>query len=164
MRKHEIDYFLTRMLDAYGNVSDLNITVGKPFQVETSGQLTGIEMEPPVLELTPFQAEVFALNLVNNDRRLTETLLMEGSCDCSYELPGKARFRVNIFSQRSNYSIILRKLETKIPTCQEMNLPEPFYKVAQEKNGIVARARMRRNILLRGLAHDRRMRPTPSPS
>lgn len=137
MKKQEVDYILARMLDAYDNVSDLNITVGKPFQVETSGQLTGVEIDPPFNELTPFQGEIFALNLVNQDRRLTETLINEGSCDSSYELPGKARFRVNIFSQRSNYSIILRKLETKIPTLQEMQLPEAFYKMALEKNGII---------------------------
>ncbi len=137
MKKQEVDYILARMLDAYDNVSDLNITVGKPFQVESSGQLTGVEIDPPFNELTPFQGEIFALNLVNQDRRLTETLINEGSCDSSYELPGKARFRVNIFSQRSNYSIILRKLETKIPTLQEMQLPEAFYKMALEKNGII---------------------------
>ncbi|NQT69177.1 MAG: PilT/PilU family type 4a pilus ATPase [Desulfobacteraceae bacterium] len=137
MKKQEIDYILARMLDAYDNVSDLNITVGKQFQVETSGQLTGVEIDPPFNELTPFQGEIFALNLVNADRRLTETLLNQGSCDSSYDLPGKARFRVNIFSQRSNYSIILRKLETTIPTLQDMQLPEAFYKMSLEKNGII---------------------------
>ncbi len=137
MKKQEIDYILARMLDAYNNVSDLNITVGKPFQVESSGELSGVDVEPPINELTPFQSEIFALNLINQDRRLTETLLKEGSCDSSYELPGKARFRVNIFSQRSNYSIVLRKLETKIPTIQEMELPEAFVKMSLEKNGII---------------------------
>ncbi len=137
MRKQEIDYILTRMLDSHGNVSDLNITVGRPFQVESSGQLTGVPFDPPIEKLSPFQTEVFAMNLINQDRRLTEILLTEGSCDSSYELPGKARFRVNIFSQRGNYSIVLRKLETKIPTCKELNLPEAFYKMAQEKNGII---------------------------
>ncbi len=137
MKKQEIDYILTRMLDAFDNVSDLNITVGKPFQVESSGQLTPVDIEPPILEISPFQAEIFSLNLVNQNRRLTETLLLEGSCDSSYELPGKARFRVNIFSQRSNYSIVLRKLETRIPTVQDMNLPEPFLKMSKERNGII---------------------------
>ncbi len=137
MRKQEIDYILTRMLDAYGNVSDLNITAGKPFQVETSGELVRVDTDPPFEELTPFQTEIFALNLVNQDRRLSETLLAEGSCDLSYELPGKARFRVNIFSQRNNYSTVLRKLETKIPTIEEMGLPKPFYQIAKERNGIV---------------------------
>ena len=137
MRKQEVDYILGKMLDAFKNVSDLNITVGKPFQVESSGQLMGVELDPPFPKLTSFQTEMFALNLINQDRRLTEMLLAQGSCDSSYELPGKARFRVNIFSQRGNYSIILRKLETKIPTCQELNLPDAFYKMAEEKNGII---------------------------
>ena len=137
MRKQEIDFILGKMLDSHENVSDLNITVGKPFQVETSGQLTGVELSPPFPELTPFQAEIFALNLINRDRRLTEILLAQGSCDSSYELPGKARFRVNIFSQRGNYSIVLRQLATKIPTFEDMNLPEAFQKMAEEKNGII---------------------------
>ena len=137
MRKQEIDYILGRMLDSHKNVSDLNITVGKPFQVESSGQLAGVELDPPIAKLTPFQSEIFALNLINQDRRLTENLLSQGSCDSSYELPGKARFRVNIFSQRGNYSVVLRKLETRIPTFQDMNLPEAFHKMAEEKNGII---------------------------
>ena len=137
MRKQEIDHILGRMLDSGDGVSDLNITVGKPLQVESDGQLVGLEIEPPVEKLTPFQSEIFALNLINQDRRLTETLLTQGSCDSSYELPGKARFRVNIFSQRGNYSIVLRKLGTRIPTIREMNLPEVFYRMADEKNGII---------------------------
>ena len=125
------------MLDAYDNVSDLNVTVGKPFQVETAGELSVVDMDPPFHEITPFQAEIFALNLINQNRRLTENLLLEGSCDSSYELPGKARFRINIFSQRGNYSIVLRKLATKIPTCQELGIPASFLEMAEEKNGII---------------------------
>jgi len=137
MRKQEIDYILTRMLDSHSNVSDLNITVGKPFQVESDGLLCSVVLDPPVAELSAFQSEVFALNLINRDRRLTEMLLSEGSCDLSYQLPGKARFRVDVFSQKSNCSTVLRKLETKIPTCKELNLPKAFYKMAEEKNGLV---------------------------
>ncbi|MDI6796921.1 MAG: PilT/PilU family type 4a pilus ATPase [Desulfatibacillaceae bacterium] len=137
MRKQEMDHILTRMLDSYDNVSDLNVTTGKPCQVESSGVLYPVEMSPPIKELTPFQTEIFALNLIDRDRRLTEMLLKEGSCDLSYELPGKARFRVNVFSQRGNYSVVLRKLESKIPTVQELNLPKAFYKMADEKNGII---------------------------
>ncbi len=125
------------MLDSHDNVSDLNITVGKPFQVETSGDLAVVDLEPKFNEITPFQSEIFALNLINQSRRLTETLLLEGSCDSSYELPGKARFRVNIFSQRGNYSIVLRKLSPKIPTCQELGLPDAFLEMSKEKNGFI---------------------------
>ena len=137
MRKQEIDHILTRMLDSHTNVSDLNLTVGKPFQVESSGQLVPVDIKPEIKELTPFQTENFALNLINRDRRLTEMLLSHGSCDLSYSLPGKARFRVNVFSQQGKYSVVLRKLESKIPTIREMGLPEVFYKVADELNGIV---------------------------
>lgn len=137
MRKAELDYILTTMLESYGNISDLNITVGKPFQVETSGQLTEVKVHPPIPKITPFQAEIIALNLINSDRRLTEIILKSGSCDCSYYIQGKARFRVNIFSQRGNYSIVLRKLETRIPSIEELKLPPQFAKAAEEKNGLI---------------------------
>ncbi|MFH0725985.1 MAG: PilT/PilU family type 4a pilus ATPase [Pseudomonadota bacterium] len=137
MKKQEIDHILTRMLDAHRNVSDLNFTAGKPLQVESAGELIPVTMDPPFSRLTPFQTEIFALNLVNQDHRLTRNLLTDGSCDLSYHLAGKARFRVNVFSQSNNYSIVLRKLETKIPTIRELELPEVFYKIAEEKNGIV---------------------------
>jgi len=137
MRKQELDYILTRMLDSQDHVSDLNITVGKPFQVESSGQLTAVDFDPPYEKLTPFQTEMVALNLIRGDRRLTENLVTQGSCDSSYELQGRARFRVNIFSQQGCYSIVMRKLETRIPTLQDLNLPEAFEKMAEEKNGII---------------------------
>ena len=137
MKKAEIDHILTTMLEAFGNISDLNVTVGKPFQVESSGQLTGVPTEPPLPEITPFQAEIFAMNLINSDRRLTDILLRQGSCDCSYFLVGKARFRVNIFSQRGYYTTVLRKLETRIPSIEELKLPPQFGKAAEEKNGLI---------------------------
>ena len=137
MRKPEIDDLLTAMLDSHDNVSDLNITVDRPLQVESSGQLTPVPVTPTIENLTPFQTEVFALNLINSDRRLSDMLVKQGSCDSSYFLPGKARFRVNIFSQRGNTSIVLRKLETTIPTLEELQLPEAFKKMTGEKNGLV---------------------------
>jgi len=137
MQKQEIDHILGKMLESHGNVSDLNLTPGNPLQVESSGELTPVKMDPEFTVLTPFQTETFALNLIHQDRRLTERLLREGSCDLSYALGDKARFRVNIFSRSGNYAIVLRKLETKIPTIKELALPEPFYRMALEKNGII---------------------------
>ena len=136
MRKAEIDHILTTMLEAFGDISDLNITVGKACQVESSGQLMAVPIDPPIEKLTPFQAEILALNLVNSDRRLTEILISQGSCDCSYFLVGKARFRVNIFSQRGNYTVVLIKLET-IPSIDDLKLPPQFAKAAEEKNGLI---------------------------
>ncbi len=137
MRKQQIDYLLTTMLESHENVSDLNITVDKPFQVESGGQLMPVSVNPPIDVLTPFQAEIFSLNLIDGDRRLTRTLLMEGSCDASYQLAGKARFRVNIFSQKGYYSTVMRQLATRIPTVEELNLPNAFFKMAEERNGII---------------------------
>ena len=137
MRRPEIEYMLTAMLDSSDNVSDLNISVDRPLQVESSGQLTKVTVTPDIDNLTPFQTEIFALNLVNSDRRLSQMLLQQGSCDSSYYLTGKARFRVNIFSQRGNYSIVMRKLVTVIPTLKDLNLPEAFYKMPKEKNGLI---------------------------
>ncbi len=137
MKKQEIDHLLVKMLDYHRDVSDLNFTVGKPMQVESAGELIPVDFKPTFKALTPFQTEVIALNLVNQDRRLTHALLGAGSCDMSYALPGKARFRVNIFSQGANISIVLRKLESKIPTIEERELPKTMFNISKELNGIV---------------------------
>jgi len=137
MKKQEIDHILVRMLDYHRDVSDLNFTVGKPMQVESAGELIPVDIKPAFKALTPFQNEILAMNLINQDRRLTQTLLTTGSCDLSYSLPGKARFRVNIFSQGGHISIVLRKLESKIPTIEERTLPKSMYQIAQEQNGLV---------------------------
>lgn len=137
MKKQEIDHLLTRMLDSHSNVSDLNLTVGRPLQVESAGELLPVEVKPPIKSLTPFQTEIMALNLIDSDRRLTETLIQSGSCDLSYSLPGKARFRVNIFSQTGHFSIVLRQLESKVPTIRDMKLPDSFFEMGRELNGMV---------------------------
>ncbi|UCG99694.1 MAG: PilT/PilU family type 4a pilus ATPase [Deltaproteobacteria bacterium] len=137
MRKQQIDNILGAMLESFEDVSDINITVDKPTQVESSGILKPVSLKPPFDRLTPFQAEIFALNLINNDRRLTKTLLTEGSCDFSYQLAGKARFRVNVFSQKGCYSVAMRQLPSRVPTIEEMKLPATFYKMTEELNGII---------------------------
>src|SRR6266487_485712 len=137
MTKAELDYILGTMLDSNRNVSDLNITVDKPLQVESSGELVGVAIEPPVEKLTPFQTETIALNIMNRNRRLTEDLIKTGSCDCSYSLGQKARFRANIFSQRGHYSVILRKLSTEMPSIDQLNLPPVFHTISKEKTGLI---------------------------
>ena len=137
MRRQQIDHILGAMLESYEDVSDINITVDKPTQVESAGILKPVSLKPHIDRLTPFQAEIFALNLINNDRRLTKTLLTEGSCDFSYQLAGKARFRVNVFSQKGCYSVAMRQLPARVPTVEEMKLPATFYKMTEELNGII---------------------------
>src|SRR5450759_845528 len=137
MRRLELDYLLECMLAMGNDVSDLNFTVDKPPQVEVNGVLIPVAIDPPITSLTPFQTELVALNLMGGNRRLTQDLLKTGSCDTSYSLVDKARFRVNIFSQRGNYSLVLRKLNTLIPTLASMKLPAIFGEVAKEKTGLV---------------------------
>ncbi len=137
MRRAETDYIISTMLDSFDNVSDLNITVGKALQVESSGQLTAVPLVPPIEQLTPFQTEILSLNLIQGDKRLVNDLVDTGSCDFSYAFPLKARFRGNIFSQRGKFTIILRRLETKIPSVKKLNLPDIFLDVAKEKNGMI---------------------------
>ena len=137
MTKAELDYILGTMLDSHKNVSDLNITSDKALQVETSGELVPVRIDPPLETLTPFQTETMALQILNRNRRLTMDLISTGSCDCSYALGGKARFRVNIFTQRGHYTVILRKLSTEIPSIEQLNLPPVFHSIWKEKTGLV---------------------------
>jgi twitching motility protein PilT len=137
MKQLDIDYWIRTMLAAYEHVSDLNVTPGRPLQVETAGEMQPVAVKPSIHKLTPFQAEVFALNLINNDQRLLNSLVKSGSCDLSYRLGQEVRFRVNIFSGRRNLSTVLRKLETTIPTIDDLALPEVLHKIYKEKNGLV---------------------------
>ncbi|MGA2400993.1 MAG: PilT/PilU family type 4a pilus ATPase [Syntrophobacteraceae bacterium] len=136
MRRAELDSFLLRILDENPSASDVNFTVGKPPQVEVDGLLKPACMDFGIRTLTPFHTETIALNLVGNDRRGVQHLLTMGSCDISYHLPGRARFRVNIFSQRGTYSIAMRQLPTKIPTVGELGLPPVLRQIADEKFGM----------------------------
>ncbi len=137
MKKPEIDYWITTMLESHKNVSDLNITVGKTLQVEADGKLMPVQVLPPVKQLTPFQCETFAMNLIGNNKRLLGDLVERGSCDLSYSLGDKARFRVNIFTQKGCFTTVLRKLETTVPTIEDMQFPKAFDKMAGELNGLI---------------------------
>ena len=147
MRRSELDYILAMMLGLdrqtetvirrRRDVSDLNFTVGKPLQIEQAGELAPVSFYPPIEKLTPYQTEMIALNLINGNPRLTEDLIRQGSCDSAYSLGNEARFRVNIFSQRGQFAIVLRKLNTSIPTLTQLKLPPIFTEVAKEKTGLV---------------------------
>ncbi len=137
MRRQQIDHILKIMSEAYDSVSDINVTVDKPLQVESEGQLMPVSLTPSIDRLTNFQTEVFALSLINGDRRLTKTLLTKGSCDFSYQFEEKTRFRANVFSQKGCYSTVMRQLPTRIPTIEGLKLPPAFFKMPKEKNGII---------------------------
>ena len=125
------------MLDSQPEVSDLIFTVDKPCQVESFGELKPVIGEFGVEKLTPFQTEMVALNLMGDNPWHITDLLRRGSCDTAYTLADRARFRISIFSQRGNYSIVLRKLNTVIPTLEMLNFPETIKAIPKEKTGLV---------------------------
>src|SRR5580692_4348026 len=147
MRRSELDYLLSTMLGLdrqtdtvvrrRTEVSDLNFTVDRPLQVKQNGELVPVACNPPIDHLTPYQTEMIALNLINGNPRLTEDLIRSGSCDASYSVADTLRFRVNIFSQRGKYSVVMRKLNTEIPSLAVLKLPEIFHQVSKEKTGLV---------------------------
>ncbi len=137
MRRPELDYLLGTMLDSQPEVSDLLFTVDKPLQVEAIGELKPVACEPTIEKLTPFQTEMVALNLMGDNLWHISDLIRRGSCDTAYTLTDKARFRISIFSQRGNYSIVLRKLNTVIPTLEWLNFPDIIKDIPREKTGLV---------------------------
>ncbi len=137
MKKVDLEMLIERMLDAHPRISDLNFTVGRPFQVAADGLLHAVDLDLATSVLTPFQTEQLALTLIEDNQRLLYDLNKHGSCDFSWQLPGGPRFRVNVFLQKGVPSIVMRKLETKVPTIEELGLPACFKKMAKEKNGII---------------------------
>jgi twitching motility protein PilT len=137
MRQKDLDNLLAGILDEHPQLSDINFTVGKPPQAEVDGVLLPVCGSLDLPELTPFHTETLALNLIGRDRRNVQHLLDHGSCDLSYHLPARARFRVNIFSQRGTFSIVMRQLPTTVPSVESLGLPRVLKQIADEKNGMV---------------------------
>ena len=136
MKNFNLDAILEAMLKMSERVSDLNFSVGRAPQVEIDGQLVPINF-PGLPKLTPYQTEMIAMYMLRGDRELTRTLMTNGSVDLSYSIPQKTRFRVNIFSQRGTYAIVLRVIPEGIPTLDSLNMPSELFNVGKLKNGVV---------------------------
>ena len=137
MRKPELDAILSGMLESNDGISDLIFAVDRPPQVEAQGVLKPVRTQYNIQWLTAWQIEQIVLNLIGDDRRLMGDLLRSGSCDCGYGLSDRMRFRVNIFRQRGNWAIVMRRLQTEMPTLANLNLPSIFEEIVNQKNGLV---------------------------
>jgi twitching motility protein PilT len=127
---------IERMLLVSDKISDLNFSVGQLPQVEINGKLTPVQ--PLGLQkLSPYQTEIIAMTLLQENSDAAERLVQTGTADLSYSLPSRARFRVNIFKQRGVYSIVMRVIPTDIPTLQSLSLPEQLAEIAELRNGLV---------------------------
>jgi len=136
MALFDLDPLLNAMLDIAPGISDLNLSVGRPPQVEIDGMLHPVSYAG-VKRLMPYHTELIALRLLQGKRDLAEKLLRTGSTDLSYSLAKRTRFRVNVFSQRGSYSIVLRVIPNKIPSVADLGLPPQLNDIATERNGIV---------------------------
>jgi len=136
MKNFNLDAILEAMLKISDRVSDLNFSVGRPPQVEIDGTLVPVNF-PGLPRLTPFQTEILALHMLRGDRELTRLLIANGSVDLSYSIPQKTRFRVNIFSQRGTYAIVLRVIPEGVPSLDSLRMPQEIHNVSKLKNGIV---------------------------
>jgi twitching motility protein PilT len=125
------------MVQSGEGVSDLLFAVGRPPIVEEYGSLQEFPIDTPEGVLTMEQIHNISLHLMKGNARLIEDLAKMGSCDCSYALGDIARFRVNIFKQSGRQAIVMRKLQTEIPTIESLGLPEIFHEMVKEKNGII---------------------------
>jgi len=137
MLKEDVDSLLSSMIESFEGVSDLFFVVGKPPQVETYGKLRPYPDDTPAAYLSPNKVEDLAVYLMNGIERLQRDFLELGACDCSYGIEGFARFRVNIFRQNGRHAIVMRKLNSVIPTIDKLGLQPVFREMIKEKTGLI---------------------------
>ncbi|HXS68984.1 MAG TPA: PilT/PilU family type 4a pilus ATPase, partial [Candidatus Polarisedimenticolia bacterium] len=135
--KNEFDQLLTAMIESSEGASDLLFVVDRPPQVENHGKLKPFLADTSEPLLTSARIEGWARVIMNENQRLLQDLAKQGSCDCSYQLPGVCRFRVNIYKQNGNFAMVLRKLQTQVPSFERLNLAPVFREVIKEKTGII---------------------------
>ena len=124
------------MLQSSAGISDLIFSPARPPQVEKHGELTAVDV-PTLSLLRSEDTAQIARELIGGNEHALRTLKEQGACDFSYSIPGRARFRVNVFRQRGTFAAVLRVIPTKIPTLGELNLPATLLEIASLKNGIV---------------------------
>lgn len=111
--------------------SDLFITVGAPPSMKVDGKLVPITNQP----LTASHAQVIVRSIMN-DRQLREYEETQ-ECNFAISLPDVSRFRVNAFMQRNSSGMVLRVINTDIPTIDELTLPPVIKDIAMTKRGLV---------------------------
>ncbi len=137
MLRSQLDHLIGQVLDFAPETSDIIFTAHKNLQAEIHGKLRDVPLRPELGQLLPYHTEAVSFALIGQNVRLYRDLINRGSCDLAYQLPGRSRFRVNIFSQRGSLSIVMRQLSSKVPTMEQLNLPPIFEDMAREKFGLI---------------------------
>lgn len=124
-----IDQVLLEVIER--GASDLHITVGSPPVIRLHGNLMPLDYP----KLMPQDTKEMLYSILTQEQR--ETLERNWEYDFSYSLPGKGRFRVNIFFQRNSLSGAFRLIPVKIPTLQELHLPLVLEEFTRKPRGLV---------------------------
>ena len=137
MDRATVDTLLTSMLEIGERVSDLLFIAGKPPFAEIDGRLKPYAIDTPGSVVTPMFIDALAEHIMGGDERLKAEYAETGSCDCSYAIENVARFRTNIYKENRRRAIVMRKLQSSVPTLPALHLPPIFEQIVKEKNGIV---------------------------
>jgi len=113
------------------NASDLFITAGMAPSLKINGKLTPVTKNT----LTPGQAKETVFGIMTADQK--EEFTKHNECNFAISASGIGRFRVSAFIQRNHAGMVLRKIETKIPTLEELRLPAIIKNLSMTKRGLV---------------------------
>jgi twitching motility protein PilT len=114
------------------DASDLHIKVGSPPILRIYGELTPLTSESKV---SHEEATRMALSVMTPGQ--TEIFKKKSDLDLAYSVPGLGRFRCNVFMQRGTVGLVFRVIPTRIPTIDELNLPEVIKKISMEQRGLI---------------------------
>ncbi len=114
------------------NASDLHIKVGSPPVLRIDGELTPLTSEKRV---SPEDVLKVVYSVLTNEQK--DTFKREKDIDFAYGVPGVGRFRCNVFVQRGSLGIVFRVIPIKIPTVEELHLPDILKKIAMETRGLI---------------------------
>ena len=120
---------LRTMLSKQG--SDLFITVGAPPSMKIDGKMTPITNQP----LSPSHTQVLVRSIMN-DKQAAE-FEEHQEVNFAISLPGVARFRVNAFTQRGSHGMVLRTINSEIPTFEQLHLPPVLKDISMTRRGLV---------------------------
>ena len=111
--------------------SDLFLTANSPVKIKVEGQLISVGKTI----LTPAATNKIAHSVMNKEQEaiFKETL----ECDFAIALKDSDRFRVNVFRQRGHVSMVLRRIQSKIPTIEELGFPEILSEMSLLKRGLI---------------------------
>jgi twitching motility protein PilT len=115
------------------NGSDLHLQEGSTPMIRVDGRARFLDCPPP--DSSAMEEYVKALM---KDDKARHQLEEKGAVDVAYAMPdGSARFRTNVFHSRQKYAIVMRRIITKIPQFDDLNLPPAVEGLADYHRGIV---------------------------